>query len=536
VIELNKKVAFSKQDSTVLTSACADMAPELEKLRTKSVQKVRDFLLQRVASLRKKMTNIQILQQSVLLKYKGLYQFVQEHAPDVAAEVREAYITTLSAVYLRHVKGYTAELMRARVEPATKSDLIGTEEWALVATAFSAASLFSSKPVTARGDRAYRLADRATILDQVGEPPLIPAVLAQAASSSNADGSGAVYYEGAFRSFAVLLMETAGSEHAFMGEFLGDTDAFDQIFGKAIFHCMENLEQYLLQTWDAIACLLLLALIPEITRTLTDEKLPLLSSFFQRASVLIWARFKVIMESHKASLAAVSPKTAPEIHPHFIARRYAELTASLRRLKLPAYEGQLNAIHREMRTEIERLLQERLARLHASRKAQAAFLVNSYELIVTTLAERGARDEESAHFEQLLESVKAVFVEEELAVDYGRLISYVKQTEPLLMASGSGGPADTSRVDVGGMEHLLRAFYDTWKGGIEAINKDVIQSFANFHLGQEILQQVLTQLLLYYTRFLDLVKTTYPSGAPFAKYILSIPTLMNEIRKFSRNF
>ena len=59
------------------------------------------------------------------------------------------------------------------------------------------------------------------------------------------------------------------------------------------------------------------------------------------------------------------------------------------------------------------------------------------------------------------------------------------------MASGSGGPADTSRVDVGGMEHLLRAFYDTWKGGIEAINKDVIQSFANFHLGQEILQQVL---------------------------------------------
>jgi len=47
---------------------------------------------------------------------------------------------------------------------------------------------------------------------------------------------------------------------------------------------------------------------------------------------------------------------------------------------------------------------------------------------------------------------------------------------------------------------------------------------------------VLTQLLLYYTRFLDLVKTVYPQGAPFAKYILSIPTLMNEIRTFSRNF
>jgi hypothetical protein len=77
-----------------------------------------------------------------------------------------------------------------------------------------------------------------------------------------------------------------------------------------------------------------------------------------------------------------------------------------------------------------------------------------------------------------------------------RMITYVKQTEPLLLA-GAGGAPDLSRVDVGGMEHLLRSFHDTWKGGIEAINRDVIKSFANFLLGQDILKQVLTQLLLY---------------------------------------
>ena len=135
VVELNKKVSFAKQESTAMTSACADMAPELEKLRSKSVQKIRDFLLQRVASLKKKMTNIQILQQSVLLKYKGLYQFLLEHAPDVAAEVKESYTTTMSAIYLRHVKGYLTELMRAKLEPATKSDLLGTEEWAMSGSA-----------------------------------------------------------------------------------------------------------------------------------------------------------------------------------------------------------------------------------------------------------------------------------------------------------------------------------------------------------------------------------------------------------------
>ena len=54
--------------------------------------------------------------------------------------------------------------------------------------------------------------------------------------------------------------------------------------------------------------------------------------------------------------------------------------------------------------------------------------------------------------------------------------------------------------------------------------------------GMDILKQVLTQLLLYYTRFLDLVKQAFPHGPPFAQYILSIPTLMNEIKHFSRNF
>jgi hypothetical protein len=86
------------------------------------------------------------------------------------------------------------------------------------------------------------------------------------------------------------------------------------------------------------------------------------------------------------------------------------------------------------------------------------------------------------------------------------------------------------------MEHLIRSFYDTWKQGIETVNREVMKSFPNFHLGQDILKQVLTQLLLYYTRFLDLVKTAYPQGAPFAHFALSIPTLMSEIRAFSRNF
>ena len=520
VLQLNEKVSFAKTDAAAATAAAGDIAPELEKLRLKAVQKVKDFLLLKIGSLKVKKTNIQILQQNVLLKYARLYRFLVEHAPETAAEVKEVYTTTMSATYQRHIKGYLADCMRLHSEAATKADLVGAEEWGAAASSF--AGIFSAKPATARGDAAYKLGERAAVLAALAEPPLIPAVLQQQSKAS-------LHYEEIFRSVATLLMDTASTEHDFMAEFFGETDAFDHIFGKAIFLVMESLEGILISSWDAIGCLLLVRVNAEQRSSMAERHQPLLASFFQRVQVLAWSRFKAIMEAHVASLTAFAPKPTAEVHPHYVARRYAELVASLRALRTAAVDATLGSILRALRAEVERLLSGKLATLLSSRKHQAAFLVNNYDVVVTVLAERGARGEDSAHFEQLLDTVKAMFVEEQLAADYGRLIAYVKTTEPLLLQGG-----DASRADLGAMENLLKTFHDGWKAGIEGINRDVLKSFANFKLGMDLLKQVLTQLLLYYTRFLDLVKHAHPGGAPFAQYILSIPTLMAEIKTFSR--
>ena len=518
VLQLNEKVSFAKTDAAAATAAAGDIAPELEKLRLKAVQKVKDFLLLKIGSLKVKKTNIQILQQNVLLKYARLYRFLVEHAPETAAEVKEVYTTTMSATYQRHIKGYLADCMRAgrsrrQVRP------LGTEEWS-----GSRRSRASSRPSRRRraATRAYKVGERMAVLEQLAEPPLIPAVLQQQSKAS-------LHYEEIFRSVATLLMDTASTEHDFMAEFFGETDAFDHIFGKAIFLVMESLEGILISSWDAIGCLLLVRVNAEQRSSMAERHQPLLASFFQRVQVLAWSRFKSIMEAHVASLTAFAPKPTAEVHPHYVARRYAELVASLRALRTAAVDATLGSILRALRAEVERLLSGKLATLLSSRKHQAAFLVNNYDVVVTVLAERGARGEDSAHFEQLLDTVKAMFVEEQLAADYGRLIAYVKTTEPLLLQGG-----DASRADLGAMENLLKTFHDGWKAGIEGINRDVLKSFANFKLGMDLLKQVLTQLLLYYTRFLDLVKHAHPGGAPFAQYILSIPTLMAEIKTFSR--
>lgn len=195
------------------------------------------------------------------------------------------------------------------------------------------------------------------------------------------------------------------------------------------------------------------------------------------------------MEAHVQSVAGFVPGAkSPETAPHYVARRYAELVSSLRLLKTPVVEPMMGNILRVLRTEVEKLLCERLARQHATLKQQAAFLINNYELIASVLTERSARGEESSHFDQLLDSIKTVFVEEQLHAGQGAMIEFVKATEPLLMP---GAPAaDAAKVDRAAMEALTKIFYDTWRASIEAINREVVQSFANFKLGMEIIKQV----------------------------------------------
>lgn len=49
--------------------------------------------------------------------------------------------------------------------------------------------------------------------------------------------------------------------------------------------------------------------------------------------------------------------------------------------------------------------------------------------------------------------------------------------------------------------------------------------------------QVLTQLLLYYTRFQEVIKKAWPKKQPpFVRDIVSTATILAEIRKYSRTF
>ena len=91
----------------------------------------------------------------------------------------------------------------------------------------------------------------------------------------------------------------------------------------------------------------------------------------------------------------------------------------------------------------------------------------------------------------------------------------------------------------GNIASVASDFSKTWKNGVKQINQSVLCFFSNFKNGMDILKKVLTQLLLYYTRFQDIVKRVYSDNGmvpPFNKEMVAVHSIIYEIKKYSRTF
>lgn len=190
-----------------------------------------------------------------------------------------------------------------------------------------------------------------------------------------------------------------------------------------------------------------------------------------------------------------------------------------------------------MQKEIVMLL-ERLSDKQSLPKHRIVFLINNYDLILSLFQER-RRDEYRDQFATLLMQQRELFVEQELMHSFSKIIAFVQQTEQHFanhMSTGGGTSSSVKeQVNMKVVETLVRDFSSTWKNGIQLINANVLTYFSNFRNGMEILKQVLTQLLLYYTRFQDLLRKIWRNTKPptFSKDLVSTSLILTEIKKYA---
>ncbi|KAG6541032.1 hypothetical protein Mapa_017605 [Marchantia paleacea] len=519
---LSKKLQFLT-DNTVLKDSAAmkDVIPELEKLRVKAVSKIREFLMQKLYALRRPKTNIQILQQNVLLKYKYAATFLHDHGREVYPEIRAAYVDTMNKVLSAHFRSYIQALERLQLDIVTRNDLLGVED-----AVTRGSGLFSrAKEPLKNRSAVFALGDRASVLKDVDEPAIIPHI----AEASNTRFP----YEVLFRSLHKLLMDTATSEYLFCSSFFGDDTIFNDIFSGPFGVINEHLNAVLPNSFDAIGLMLMVRLTYHHQLVMSRRRVPCLDSYFDKLNLLIWPRFKLVFDMHLTSLRSANVRTLWEddVRPHYVTRRYAEFAASLLHLNKDYGDGQVLDLNLErLRVAVDDLL-VKLSRMFRKQKQQTIFLINNYDMVLAVLKETGTDGGKTQQqFEDLLKSSSTVFVEEELREYFEKLIAFVKTR-----AGEDAGASNPQPITLEEVEPLVKDFAVRWKGAIEVMHKDVITSFSNFVCGMEILRAALTQLLLYYTRLSDCLKRV-TGAADLGKDVVSISTIMYEIKKYSRTF
>lgn len=535
VMSLHKKLDFvSKSNEAAGSHAFTSIIGELEKLKLKAIGKIREFLIYRIYSLKKPKTNVQIIQQTVLLKYRYLYHFLTKFGSQWAAEVKNAYIDTISKIFLFYFKQYIAGLSKLQYEGIIRPELIGTIQ--NISGISKKRTSLSSVHFTNIGDKLSPKERAELLFNAMSSPTIVPHVAIE--------NQEKYAYEHIFRSMNLLLVDTVSSEYLFDLQFFGSSDEnsttilsqaqFDlittvlyAIFEKIIAAFLDTLESYTSNSHDVLAILLMLSVNQQNVSTMKRRKIPFLFDYFEKVQGILMNRLIFLIQLNVDSVKKViqSPIIGiADIRPHYITRRYAEFIASIASIQVDASEIEQTIANQLFL--LSNYMEEFLKKMSMAleKKLRSVFLINNYDLIVTILEEREITPKVSQSFKTLRATEVKAFIEEELFQYFHGLIVFVQKTEP------TNPLVDIGLDALNTAEKLVKDFCSSWKTFIEQINQDIMKYFSNFRNGSDILKQTLTQLALYYSRFEDIVKKNFKT-ASFRRDLVPISAVRFEIQK-----
>uniref|UniRef100_A0A8C0FZX2 Vacuolar protein sorting-associated protein 52 homolog n=1 Tax=Chelonoidis abingdonii TaxID=106734 RepID=A0A8C0FZX2_CHEAB len=500
--ELNNKMNYVKEQAFRETMACTDVHNVLDRLKVKAVTKIREFVLQKIYSFRKPMTNYQI-PQNALLKYRFFYQFLLGNERSVAQELREQYVETMSKIYLSYFKSYTSRLMKIQYEEvAEKDDLMGVEDTAkkdiLASCAWTAAFLGTRSPAS--------------------QPPGLTV------GPHSSPGAGRAPWSPGFQPPAQLLGPTA---RVVLGEVLGQPPGL-----TAGPHSSPGAGRAPRSPGSQPPALPAGPYSPPRARR--EPRPPALPRYWDTLLEILWPRFEYILELNIQSIQNTDPQRLGflDTRPHYITRRYAEFSSAIVSINQTFPNERTHTLLGQLQVEVENFVL-RVAAEFSSRKEQLIFLINNYDMMLSVLMERAVEESKEVEgFQQLLSARSQEFIEEILSPPFGGMIAFVKESESLI----EKGQLDRLRGEEARVTQLVRGFSTTWKASVESLSQDVMRSFSNFKNGTSIIQGVLTQLIQYYHRFHKVLAQPPLRALPARAELINIHHLMVELKKHKPNF
>ncbi|CAB3250082.1 unnamed protein product [Arctia plantaginis] len=513
---LNQKLNFVKEQDFKETKACHDVKDVLEKLKIKAVSKIRTYILEQIYKFRKPMANYQ-MPQNAMLKYKFFFEFILTNERNVAQEICNEYIDTLSKVYYSYFKSYASRLEKLKYEEApTKDDLMGIED--------GAKGGFFQKSNLKNKSTIFTIGNRGDVLAQQLEAPIIVPHVQQKTKYS---------YEALFRSLQYALVDNSCREYLFTTEFFHvkgshAQELFDRILGKTLSLLVKNVENYVIECYDCLALYLCIQLINRYRWMCHKRAVAALDSYWDSLQNTLWPRLDYVLKLNTQSVRECDPAklSNKELGPHYITRRYAEFSAAMLSLSEQFPSEELSNLLLILQDEVHCYLLKMAAEF-PQRIQQLIFLINNYDMVLNILMER-TRDntKEAESFKEQLQARSSEYVEEILSPHFGGMIQFVKEGEQLFDSDKKAELASLERKSLS----LVASFSSGWKQSLEEIHREVLISFPNLVTGSGLLQMALTNFVQYYHKFAKLL-------TPNARtQLVNIHVIMVEIKKYKTNY
>lgn len=513
---LNQKLNFVKEQDFKETKACNDVKDVLEKLKIKAVSKIRAYILEQIYKFRKPMANYQI-PQNAMLKYKFFFEFILANERNVAQEICNEYIDTLSKVYYSYFKSYASRLDKLKYEEApTKDDLMGIED--------GSKGGFFQKSNLKNKSTIFTIGNRGDVLAQQLEAPIIVPHVQQKTKYS---------YEALFRSLQYALVDNGCREYLFTTEFFHvkgshAQELFDRILGKTLSLLVKNVENYVIECYDCLALYLCIQLINRYRWMCHKRAVAALDSYWDSLQSTLWPRLEHVLKLNIQSVRDCDPAklSNKEMGPHYITRRYAEFSAAMLSLSEQFPSEELSNLLLILQDEVHCFLLKMAAEF-PQRIQQLIFLINNYDMVLSILMER-TRDntKEAESFREQLQARSSEYVEELLSPHFGGMIQFVKEGEQLLDSDKKTELTNLERKSLS----LVASFTSGWKQSLEEIHREVLVSFPNLVTGSGLLQMALTNFVQYYHKFAKLL-------TPNARtQLVNIHVIMVEIKKYKTNY
>jgi vacuolar protein sorting-associated protein 52 len=412
----------AKENKTEQVKALQDLKPLLEDLKSKAMERIRDYVVAQIKALRSPNINAQVIQQQTLLRYKDLYAFLARNHPVLAEEISQAYVNTMRWYYTSHFSRYQQALSSLQIHTFDQYDLVGSEPAPARRNVLGA-----SKPAPPPHD-AFSLGRREDLIKSKSETAVIPAYLAEDSKSTH-------YLEIPFRNFNQALIDNVSAEYSVITELFA-TSTYHQISRRVMeifeptFTMGHNLTKSLVEnTNDCLGVLLCVRLNQHLAFELQRRKVPVADSYINYTNILLWPRFQIVMDAHCESLKKVpapssgnrgaaaafslvgggsSDPSRASVAPNAITQRFGQFLQGLILLSADAGDDEpVSHSLARLRTEYETLM-GKLAKAAGDASKRARFMYNNYSLVLTIISDTKGKlaEGEQEHFGGLVRDLK----------------------------------------------------------------------------------------------------------------------------------